>query len=74
MKITLVQSLMRERITSQDIITRIRWKRIFLARFFWTGRKITAVSKPKLSAVLRWDKVRFCQVKTSLTSDSLSFT
>lgn len=74
MKIMNVQSLMREMITREDIITRIRWKRIFSGKCCWTGKISTAQWRPRLLAVLRWDKVQYCRVKTSLTSDNFSYT
>jgi hypothetical protein len=70
MKIIHVHNLMRGRILREEgTILRIHWRRIFLVRCCWRGRRSTAVWRRMLLAVLRWDKVRYCRVKTFLTSE-----
>ena len=70
MRIIHVHNLMRGKILREEgTILRIHWRRIFLVRCCWRGRRSTAVWKRMHLAVLRWDKVRYCRVKTFLTSE-----
>ena len=72
MKIILALSLTTEMILNQEDITkRTQSRKIFLVRFFWTGKKPTLRWRLMHLAALRWDKVQCCQVKIFLTSDKL---